>query len=98
MNDDVFIPVEGQYFSSFSDWVNSATSRLTAHRDYNNTEHGDAGWRGRHFTALCFDQKGRRCTQGEHFMLARDDDSFPVWYVWPDQIPKIMESILYESS
>ena len=63
------------------------TRALTAHPDYNNTEHGDApGWRGAHFTALCFDQAGRRMRNGGDFMRATREGTYPVWWIWPDQI------------
>ena len=81
-----FIPVSGQYFLNFDDWVNSAASRLTEHCEYLNTEHGGEGYRGAHFTALCFDQRGRHCRTGRDFMRARSDDTFPIWWVWPDQL------------
>jgi hypothetical protein len=80
-------PFGDQCFDNFEQWVFRAQSWLTCHHDYNNTEHGEErGWRGEHFTALCFDMKGRRCTRGEHFMRARDEGAFPVWWIWPDQI------------
>ena len=86
-----FIPVLGQSFISFEDWVNTATRRLTYHPDYHDTEHGKkAGWRGEHFTALCFDQKGRRVRMGAGFMRARDEGAFPVWWIWPDQIAPLL--------
>lgn len=82
-----FVPVPGQSFSSEQDWINRATRCLTAHPEYRNTEHGEgAGWRGPHFTALCFDQKGRRVRMGADFKRATEDNAYPVWWVWPDQI------------
>jgi len=80
-------PFADQTFDSFAQWVNHARSWLTCHENYNNTEHGDIkGWRGHHFTAMCFDSLGRRCLQGADFMRARDEGAFPVWWIWPDQI------------
>jgi len=80
-------PNSSQYFENFNQWVNHASSWLTCHADYNNTEHGEAkGWRGHHFTAMCFDSLGRRCRNGADFKRARDEDAFPVWWIWPDQI------------
>lgn len=83
-----FIPIEGQCFFYHEQWVTRASRDLTAHPDYHNTEHDgpDKGWRGAHFTALCFDQLGRRCRNGADFKRAQDDCAFPVWWVWPDQI------------
>lgn len=77
-----------QCFDDFNQWVNKASSWLTRHADYNNTEHGDKkGWRGQHFTALCFDAKGRICRCGGDFMRARDEGTFPIHWVWPDEVP-----------
>ena len=28
--------------------------------------------------AVCIDMKGRICTRGKHFMVAKDEDAFPV--------------------
>lgn len=90
------IPVEGQAFTSYQDWVNRASCVLTSHPEYRNTEHyGPAkGWRGAHFTALCFDQQGRRCRIGRDFQQAKLDAAYPIWWVWPDQIAAlIMNSV-----
>jgi hypothetical protein len=76
-----------QRFDSFEQWVNKASSWLTRHHQYNNTEHGDkVGWRGHHFTALCFDSKGRRVRNGGDFQRARDESAFPIHWIWPDQL------------
>src|SRR5687768_10601408 len=86
-------PFEGQCFTSFQDWVNKATSRLTRHVEYNNTEFGETkGYRGRHFTAMCFDSLGRRCRNGGDFQRAEDEGAFPVWWIWPDQIIDLVVS------
>lgn len=80
-------PFGDQRFDTFDQWVNRAASWLTCHAEYNNTEHGDKkGWRGDHFTALCFDSFGRRCKCGADMQRARDEKAFPVWWIWPDQI------------
>lgn len=78
--------VSDQRFDTFDQWVSRAFRWLTSHPEYNNTEHGGDGWRGRHFTAICFDQFGRRCHNGGDFMRARDEGAFPVFYLWPDQL------------
>ena len=81
-----------QQFETFNQWVNHASSWLTCHNDYNNTEHGDqAGWRGHHFTPICFDTKGRICRIGRDFMRARDEDAFPIRWIWPDQVPDLAQ-------
>ena len=88
-----FIAVVGQSFSSQQDWVNRATRHLTAHPAYNNTEHGEnSGWRGPHFTALCFDQAGNRMRNGGDFMRAEAEKTYPVWWVWPDQINHLLKA------
>ena len=76
-----------QRFDSFQEWVNKASSWLTRHPRYNNTENGETkGWRGRHFTAMCFDSKGRRVCNGGDFMQADAEGAFPVYWIWPDQL------------
>ena len=87
-----FVPVEGQSFRSRQDWINTATRALTSHPDYFNAEHeGPAkGWRGAHFTAMCFDQMGRRCRNGGDFRRAEEDEAYPIWWVWPDQIAELI--------
>lgn len=81
------VPIEGQSFSSEQDWINRATRCLTSHPEYRNTEHdGGNGWRGPHFTALCFDQAGNRMRNGGDFQRATREGTYPVWWIWPDQI------------
>lgn len=90
-----FVPIDGQSFTSHQQWVNKASSWLTQHPDYCDTEHGsEAGYRGRHFTAMCFDQKGRRLCIGGDFQRAADEDAFPVWWIWPDQIVPFLTAAL----
>lgn len=93
-SEKAFVAVEGQSFSSREDWVRRGRSRLTCHPEYHNTEHdGPAkGWRGAHFTALCFDQKGRRVRNGGDFQRAEDDGAFPVYWIWPDQIDALLRA------
>ena len=86
-----FVAVAGQSFSCLQEWVNRANRVLTSHPQYRNTEHGEGkGWRGNHFTALCFDQNGRRCRCGADMQRAHDEGAFPVWWVWPDQIAGLL--------
>jgi hypothetical protein len=89
-----FVAVEGQSFESMYVWISRAADALTAHPEYCNTEHEgpSKGWRGPHFTALCFDQKGRRCRQGRDFKRAEEDGAYPIWWVWPDQIAGLLMS------
>lgn len=82
------MPKYNQAFDNFEEWVRHASSWLTRHPQYLNTEHGDTkGWRGHHFTAICFDTQGRLCRKGADFMRARDEGTFPIRWIWPDQIP-----------
>lgn len=91
MTNDYFVAVDGQFFGCHQDWVNRATRMLTSHPEYRDTSHPKKlGWQGYHFTALCFDQKGRRCRNGGDFKRAQDENAFPVWFVWPDQIADLI--------
>ena len=85
---DHIIPVYGQSFKDEDDWIKNASRELTCHEKYLNTEHEgpDKGWRGEHFTAMCFDQLGRRCRNGSDFMRATSEGAYPIWWIWPDQI------------
>jgi len=86
-----FEAVPGQSFRSHVEWVNKASSWLTQHPQYRNTEHANGkGWQGNHFTALCFDQKGRRCRNGGDMRRADEEGAFAVWWVWPDQIADLL--------
>jgi len=88
----VYPPFKNQMFLSHREWVNKASSWLTNHPQYNNTEHSDKkGWKGHHFTALCFDSFGRRVTNGADFSRADEEGAFPVWWIWPDQIVDIVQ-------
>lgn len=69
-----------QQFDDFTQWVNKASSWLTRHPDYNE----------KCFKAICFDAKGRHCKMGGDFMRARDENTFPVRWLWPDQIGEIV--------
>lgn len=59
-------------FRSFNDWVSFAGPRLT----------GAYGSLGQEVPPICVDALGRRCHCGKDFMLARDEDAFPVRYFW----------------
>lgn len=61
-----------QRFDTFVQWLDKAPSWLTR--------------RGPREHAVCFDTRGRVCTNGGDFGRARDDDAFPVRWMWPDQI------------
>jgi len=74
-----------QKFDTFNDWVNNASRKLAYNcrdeklRQYYETPPEDE-------RAICYDTKGRRCFIGKHFMRARDEGTFPVHYIWPEQI------------
>lgn len=86
-----FVAVDGQFFHSHQDWVNRASRVLTNHPEFHDTQHPKKkGWTGYHFTALCFDQQGRRVRNGLDFQRAADDGAFPVWWVWPDQLAELL--------
>lgn len=88
-----------QQFDDFEQWVNHASSWLTSHPQYRSTEHrkrGDPmGWQGEHFTAICFDALGRQCRIGADFQKARDENAFPIRWVWPDQVGAAIISVIY---
>lgn len=67
-----------QRFDNFDHWVREAQQRLA----YSSEE----------ARALCFDAKGRRCWIGKDFMRARDEHAFPVRYIWPEQVGKLLDS------
>ena len=88
-----FIPVKGQSFSCQQDWINRASRVLTSHPEYRNTAHAKVkGWRGYDFVTMCFDQLGRQCRNGGDFQRAEDDNTYPIWWVWPDQIEPLIRS------
>jgi hypothetical protein len=101
MSNKPFIAVPGQLFLSHRDWVSWGRDELTAHAEYNDTEYHApgalAGWQGHHFRAMCFDQMGRRCRSGSDFKRAQDDDAYPIWWVWPDQIADLLMAAYTQS-
>lgn len=56
-------------FRTFDEWVNHATHLWHLHRIPSDE-------------TLCVDAKGRVCTMGKHFMIARDDGAFPIGVYW----------------
>lgn len=94
MSERIEPPFRRQKFTSHQEWVNKASSWLTQHPQYRNTEHGEkSGWRGHHFTAMCFDSLGRRVRNGGDFQRAHDEGAFPVWWIWPDQIVDLVKLV-----
>lgn len=83
--DDIHAALKEQKFSSFDDWVDTATRKLA-------WQARDKNLRVKIITppeqerAICYDTKGRRCFIGRDFHTARDEGTFPVHYIWPDQI------------
>lgn len=60
-----------QQFDTFQQWVSRASSWLTRYEG----------------KAICFDRKGRQCFMGREFMRARDENTFPVFWIWDWQVP-----------
>jgi hypothetical protein len=52
-------------FDDFDNWCDTAREKFS-----------DSGHKGE--DTVCMDEKGRVCKWGEHFMRARDDNSFPI--------------------
>lgn len=50
---------------------------LTQHRRYQPGE----------FEAICYDRKRRHCPSWVSFLLARETETFPIYWFWPDQVP-----------
>lgn len=76
--------LDDQNFTTFGDWVTRASRLLTAHPDYHEVN----------FRAVCFDTNGRLCRIGRDFQRARDEGTFPIHWVWPDQISEIMKEFV----
>lgn len=71
-----------QLFDSYQEWVNRADRWLTRHPRFD----GDEWTRpGENYRAICFDAKGRICRRGAELMRARDENAFPVRWIWPHQ-------------
>ena len=75
-----------QRFDNHQQWVNRASRVLTAHPRYNE---GIDYMEPHPFKAVCFDAKGRLCRNGGDMARARDEDAFPVYWLWPDQIGEV---------
>lgn len=75
-----------QSFRNFQEWVCKASSWLTRHPKFNDSRR--SGY-GPHFTAICFDTKGRQCTCGRDMQRAHDEGAFPVRWIWPDQVAEL---------
>lgn len=67
-----------QQFETFATWVGRASSWLTKPRRYGERP-------------VCFDAKGRICQQGSDFMRARDENAFPVRWIWPSSGQSIFD-------
>ena len=61
----IFVGDELFAFNNFADWVRNAKELFANNRPAS-------------ANAICLDTKGRVCTFGEDFAIARDDDSFPI--------------------
>ena len=65
---------KNQRFETFQEWVDHASTWLTSHPYYAPS-----------FRVSCFDTLWRPCRSGADFMRARDENTFPVRWWWPDQ-------------
>ena len=59
-----------QQFDTFDQWVARASSWLTRYEG----------------KAICFDSRGRQCHMGREMMRARDENAFPVFWIWDWQV------------
>lgn len=76
-----------QRFDSFEQWVSKASSWLTRHDKYNE----------KYWKAIAFDNAGNIVMNGADMHRARDENLFPVHWVWPDQnIFEAIDAILKE--
>jgi hypothetical protein len=77
-----------QQFDTFTQWVSRASTWLTRHEDYDPNG----------FAAICFDAKGRHCRIGRDFMRADKEGTFPVKWLWPDQISELAIKSAFEKA
>jgi len=63
-----------QKFASEQEWINKGRSWLTRHPNHSEF-----------FKAVCFDNIGRFVTCGRDFRIAKEENTYPVHWVWPDQ-------------
>lgn len=79
-----------QQFDTFDQWVNKASSWLTRYPlnadGSDPSGMTDSELEAMPYKAICFDALGRVCSCGRHFMRARDENAFPVRWLWPHQI------------
>lgn len=73
-----------QCFDNWEQWRGHAHRWLTLHPEYVGQEHTKNGWEW--YRAVCFDTAGNICKDGGDFQTARDNNLFPVRWLWPDQI------------
>jgi len=70
--------IPDQKFDNFGQWIENASVWLTAHPNYRTD-----------FRAICFDAKGRLCRIGGEFERARNENAFPIRWLWPDQVAEL---------
>lgn len=61
-----------QRFDTYAQWVDMAPSWL--------------GRRGPHEKAICLDSRNRLCAIAADFARARDEEVFPVRWLWPEDV------------
>jgi len=64
-----------QSFSTEQEWINKGSSWLTR--------------RGPNVKAICYDARGRLCTCGGDFMRATKEKTYPVFWIWPEQVAEL---------
>lgn len=76
---------ENQQFEDFEQWVSHRGTWLAIKNertlDYQIPEPEDA--------AICFDSRGRRLLRGRDFILAKKEGTFPVYWLWPEQVGSV---------
>lgn len=81
-------PFPEQVFTSINEWY--------THVDLNDAECirlGKELCSDFYRSSFVFDTKGRRCLSYKDFQRARDENAFPVWWVWLNQIPELVRRI-----
>ena len=67
---------ENQQFDNFGQWETHASDWLTE--------------RGPDVRPILVDNVGRICTKGSGFMRARDQNTFPIKWYWPDEAENLV--------
>jgi hypothetical protein len=71
-----------QRFDTYAQWVDKAPSWL--------------GQRGPHEKAICLDSRNRLCAIAPDFARARDEEAFPVRWLWPEDVATLAVALASE--